>query len=279
MLLLTRLCALALAGMIGGCADIAADYRGAAEAMRLGGLLRTEKAPADAPFSNADLILNFRRIALHREFRREGGLLIEDPTPTPLSRWESPVRYAVLGAAATDADRRALRQYAARLAALTGLDIAEAGPEQDANLTMLFLGAEERGLFLDQLRDGGMTAAMPLAARWARDPDYPCVAQVGFADAGSGRIVRGMILIKGELEGVLRHACIQEETAQSLGLFNDDDRARPSIFNDDQEFAQLTAHDEMLLRILYHPRMRAGMPPAEAGAAAAEVVAALRPGA
>ncbi|MEL6700412.1 MAG: DUF2927 domain-containing protein, partial [Pseudomonadota bacterium] len=34
---------------------------------------------------------------------------------------------------------------------------------------------------------------------------------------------------------------------------------RPSIFNDDEEFALLTTHDEALLRILYDPRLRRGM--------------------
>jgi hypothetical protein len=38
-----------------------------------------------------------------------------------------------------------------------------------------------------------------------------------------------------------------------MGLANDSRQARPSIFNDDQEFALLTGHDELLLTILYDP--------------------------
>ena len=41
-------------------------------------------------------------------------------------------------------------------------------------------------------------------------------------------------------------------------------RARPSIFNDDDEFALLTRHDELLLEMLYDPRLRPGMTAAEA---------------
>ena len=44
-----------------------------------------------------------------------------------------------------------------------------------------------------------------------------------------------------------------------LGLGNDSDTARPSIFNDDEEFALLTTHDEELLRLLYHPNLTPGM--------------------
>ena len=34
---------------------------------------------------------------------------------------------------------------------------------------------------------------------------------------------------------------------------------RPTIFNDDEEFALLTVQDEMMLKILYNPALRPGM--------------------
>ena len=40
--------------------------------------------------------------------------------------------------------------------------------------------------------------------------------------------------------------------------------ARPSLFNDDLEFALLTEHDAILLRMLYDPRLRPGMTADEA---------------
>ena len=57
----------------------------------------------------------------------------------------------------------------------------------------------------------------------------------------------------------MRKSCIHEEMAQSLGLSNDSKVARPSIFNDDEEFALLTKHDEILLKILYDRRLKPGM--------------------
>ena len=57
----------------------------------------------------------------------------------------------------------------------------------------------------------------------------------------------------------MRKSCIHEEMAQSLGLSNDSKIARPSIFNDDEEFAFLTTHDENLLKILYDNRLKPGM--------------------
>ncbi len=68
-----------------------------------------------------------------------------------------------------------------------------------------------------------------------------------------------MAVIRAENPGLLRLSCIHEELAQGLGLANDSPTARPSIFNDDEEFALLTTHDELLLRILYDRRLSPGM--------------------
>ena len=48
-----------------------------------------------------------------------------------------------------------------------------------------------------------------------------------------------------------------------MGLPNDSPDARPSLFNDDLEFALLTEHDAILLRMLYDPRLQPGMTSAE----------------
>jgi len=71
-------------------------------------------------------------------------------------------------------------------------------------------------------------------------------------------------VIRSEHPDLLRLSCIHEELTQGLGLPNDSPRARPSIFNDDEEFALLTDQDELLLRILYNPALRPGMTAAEA---------------
>ena len=83
--------------------------------------------------------------------------------------------------------------------------------------------------------------------------------------------------IGAEATGVLRQACLHEEITQALGLTNDSPTARPSIFNDDQEFALLTRHDELLLRILYDDRLEAGMSPEQAMPVARKIADELAP--
>lgn len=250
-------------------------YRHYSDTLTTGGKLRTDRAPLDASFSNSNLAENFERIALNREYRRENDELIEETTPTRLSRWEQPIRYRVVGEAATGADRGEYDSFAQKLSGLTGLEIVQ--EDENPNLTILILGPEERRAFVRQLQDSGLAERMPLVVEWADDISYPCVGQVGYEDTDTGLITGAMIVIKGELEGVLRSSCIHEELTQTLGLMNDDPEVRPSIFNDDQEFALLTEHDEILLRILYDRRLRPGMEADEARPLLPEIIEEIRP--
>lgn len=83
-----------------------------------------------------------------------------------------------------------------------------------------------------------------------------------FASAQAGApysYTRAVALVRAEHPDLVRLSCIHEEIAQGLGLPNDSLSARPSIFNDDDEFALLTSHDEKLLTLLYDPRLKPGM--------------------
>ena len=262
--------------MLSACApDYSAQYRDYARTLEANGAFRTEAAPPDAPFSSADLSRNFETIALNREYRREDGELRQAKTPSVVSRWAEPVRYSLAGDGVTEADVAAYAAFAERLSALTGLSVE--ATEDDANVNILILGPEERRAFVDALRENGAAARMPLLVDWSRQVRYPCVGQVGFDETNPGRIIGALIVVKAELEGVFRESCMHEELTQSLGLMNDDDDVRPSIFNDDQEFALLTEHDELLLRVLYDPRLAPGMEAEEAAALAPEIIADLRP--
>jgi hypothetical protein len=87
---------------------------------------------------------------------------------------------------------------------------------------------------------------------------------IAYAEGQSSAYSQAVALIRAEHPDLLRSACIHEELAQGLGLANDSPQARPSIFNDDEEFGLLTPHDELLLRILYDPRLSTGMTAAQA---------------
>ncbi len=54
-------------------------------------------------------------------------------------------------------------------------------------------------------------------------------------------------------------ACVVEEMTQVLGLPNDSNAVSPSIFNDHSRYFELTAHDRLMLKMLYDPRITVGM--------------------
>jgi hypothetical protein len=90
------------------------------------------------------------------------------------------------------------------------------------------------------------------------------MAMTSMSSEPNSAISSALVIIRSELPEIMRRACFHEEIAQSLGLTNDSHFARPSIFNDDDEFATLTKFDEILLRILYDHRLQPGISQKEA---------------
>ncbi len=104
----------------------------------------------------------------------------------------------------------------------------------------------------------GVTPASLNALRNLRRDTY-CIVAAYAGGADPSTYTTAVAVIRAENPSLMRLSCIHEELAQGLGLANDSPTARPSIFNDDDEFALLTHHDEDLLKILYDPRLTAGM--------------------
>ncbi|WP_041640854.1 DUF2927 domain-containing protein [Magnetococcus marinus] len=77
-------------------------------------------------------------------------------------------------------------------------------------------------------------------------------------------IIRGYVVIdrNGPDRGV--DNCILEELNQVMGLPNDSDAVRPSIFNNQCSMSQPSLQDSFLLRALYDPRMQVGLSKDEA---------------
>ena len=219
------------------------------------GRFRTDTAPSDAPFSNEDLAQNFVKIALKEE-RVENGVR-KTAKIVPLTKWRDGVRYAIGGDGYSDTDKEKIAEFLARMEDLTGISIAQATSKEEVNYKIIFYGPETRAKTAEKLKSDGSANAKEFGA-WVNNVNKPCSGSV--RTRGDGRHINWtQILIKNEVEGLFRETCIHEEIAQSFGLKNDDPSVRPSLFNDDQEFAHLTKHDEYLLRALYDPRLEAGM--------------------
>ncbi|WP_287884846.1 MULTISPECIES: DUF2927 domain-containing protein [Paracoccus] len=243
------------------------DYlAGIEEALIARGRLRTD-AGSEIALTPEKLTDAFIEVALHDEYMREGGKLISRPTPAPLRRWQQPVllRLEFGDSVAPDQrarDRAEIAGFAARLARVSGHPVALTGGA--GNVNVLILNEDERraiGPRLSSLMPG--IPSGDIAALRDLAPQNYCTV-FAYSSGNSPVYAQAVALIRAELPPRLRRSCIHEELAQSMGLANDSPRARPSVFNDDEEFAYLTRHDELLLQILYDPRLRPGMTEAEA---------------
>ena len=204
-------------------------------------------------YSNEQLRRNFLSIAM----RAEAADDVDFSGNIAVAKWVTPLRYRLEGASVADTAR--VTALVARLRKLTGIDIAPADA-REPNVRLSFVPFRIRSNAVYRLaNEGGLGPAVGgMVARWRDTEREKCLGLIS-VDPRSGSIAKADILIKDELPPRIRDACIVEEIVQSLGLMNDDPRARPSIFNDSQEYLDLTSHDEYLLRILYDPRVRPGM--------------------
>ena len=254
------LCVVALASLTAACSSAPESAASRAQS----GLLKADRLARNVPFTDADLADHFQRVAFGAEYTIRDGryVVLRQRSDTPLKRWSDGLAYRIHGAA-TPADQQQITDMAARLARVSGLFIAEAPPGTSASLDIRFLGPDGRAETAAEFRDAPKQNPLAeLFQAWASTPDWPCASEFYYQrtiDPKPFQIEYAVIYIRGELTGISRQACIEEEMSQSLGLARDDPAVRPSIFNDDDEYALLTTHDEYLLRILYDARLAPGM--------------------
>jgi len=223
-------------------------------------LYRTDYQPADITYTNADLLRNFALIALRSEYSVSAQGTQRKPKSMLVSKWIKPVRYMVIDASSDD--EIMIENLFKNLSELTQLDIKKA--DKTANMIITFADKSQRSAIVQNYENTGLTgAALWVLKRWRDRTQNPCIGMLSQPSAG-GNINGAFVYIKDELKEPWRKLCIIEEIVQSFGLINDAPEARPSIFNDDQEFAELTEHDEYLLRILYSPEISPSMSAQEA---------------
>ncbi|MEP2640989.1 DUF2927 domain-containing protein [Roseobacter sp.] len=241
------------------------------------GLLRVDGGGPDAPFTAEMLARNFERIVFFDEYDRtlkgRGG-------ESPLRRWSAPIRVGTIFGPSVPPSQRikdgaVIRDYARRLGQITGHPVMTSGTP---NFIVIVASEDDRGAALDAAaaRVPGITPGSLNALRSLSRDTYCAVAAYA-AGSDASTYTAAVAVIRSENPALLRRSCAHEEMAQGLGLANDSN-ARPSIFNDDDEFALLTKHDELLLKMLYDSRLKTGMTAAQAAPIARVIAGELQSG-
>ena len=231
------------------------------------GKLRRDRAPADATYDAEILARNFALIALRDEYGPGGLRHATDSQPAPLRRWSGPVRIQPEFGGSSDTgdrarDRATIAAVAARIARASGHDVGLTA--SGGNFIVLTLTEDERREIGPRLANlvPGIPASDITAIRDLARGNYCTV--FAYSRGRDASYTNAVALIRAELPPRLRASCFEEELAQGMGLANDSPAVRPTVFNDDEEFALLTTHDEALLAILYDPRLRPGMEESQA---------------
>ncbi len=227
------------------------------------GYLKDEEE-SDAVYFNAEMLAkNFEDIALYNEYVVEKGNYVASAKPSKVKKWRQPIRIRLIHGPSVPNERRLMdyqliSAYTDRLESLTGHPIEISG--SNPNFYILIMSNTEYRNSARLLRNE--IQKLPRSVERAiteSSPEILCSAFTLLRNSRSSEFVRAIIMLKDEHRDIMRESCVHEEIAQAMGLVNDSFLARPSIFNDDEEFALLTRHDELLLQILYDSRIKIGM--------------------
>ncbi len=248
--------------------ELAAYYSKVETSLVGQGLMRTDGGGPDTPITDTNLIQNFEAIAIREEYERGAGLRPSSSSTGRIKKWVKPVRVSVEFGASVSDDQKArekgtVSRYVSRLARVTGHSISMS--DANANFHVLVMSEDDRDQMLPRIQELVPDIDRASLSVFQTLPSSIHCLVIAFSDQPGGYAYgQAIALIRAEHPPLLMKSCIHEEIAQGLGLANDSPRARPSIFNDDDEFALLTTHDEYLLKILYDPALTPGMTPEQA---------------
>ncbi len=232
------------------------------------GLLRQDGGGTDTPFDVDDIIEAFEQVAFYNEYDISGDKLLPNSESVMLAKWKSNINISVrfgnsVNKKQKDNDLLEINELIGVLSQVTNHNIEIS--QQNINMYVVIANQKE---IKDLISEIGLLQPefdpqrIPIITQLPRD--IHCMAMTSMNVQANSGISSSLVIIRNELPHIMRKACIHEEIAQSLGLTNDSHLARPSVFNDDDEFATLTKFDEILLQILYDYRLNSGISKREA---------------
>ena len=232
------------------------------------GLLRQDGGGADTPFDIDDIVEAFEQLAFYNEFDIDKNKLLPNSNAVSLAKWKSNTNISVrfgksIHERQKDKDLKEINGLISNLSKITNQKIKIS----QKNVNMYVVVARQKEI-KDLISEIGLKRPefdpkrIPIITQLPKD--IHCMAMTSMSSEPNSAISSALVIIRSELPEIMRRACFHEEIAQSLGLTNDSHFARPSIFNDDDEFATLTKFDEILLQILYDNRLNPGISKKEA---------------
>ncbi|MGB0682287.1 MAG: DUF2927 domain-containing protein [Magnetovibrionaceae bacterium] len=214
-------------------------------------LLFSGAARADAQKRVDALVAYFDEIVFQTE-------LSHAKAQTVITRWQEGLRISLHGRLSKQI-QGFLQAHLSTVRSLTGVPIKQ--DQANPNITYFFARQHEmtnvKGIDPEIIRRTARGAACYFIT--FRKPE--------------DRFRRAIIVVNIELPPARVNHCLLEETIQAMGLPNDSNSFRPSIFSDLDMLFEPSRADEILIRTLYDRRLKPGLPRAEALKAIRPIIA------
>ena len=195
-------------------------------------------------FSDAEILDGFLKTAFGSELQRGAPA-------SRIRKYEVPVRIFLDNRARPDRRRLTNEIIDDIRRKIDHIDIAITENRDDANVRIMLIRERD---FAKTLRS---YYGAQQAGKIERSLEPQCLT--GLAKDSSFRIVRSEVFLVADASDFVFRDCAYEEILQSLGPVNDVDSVQWTMFNDDVSLGYFDIYDQLLLNLLYHPRIKAGM--------------------
>ena len=199
--------------------------------------------PRGVARSNLDLAQDF----LDLTFALESGETLDH-----LLRYEGPVRI-YLASPALAAYQPDLAELIHRLRSEAGIDIAETGDPEAAQIRLQMVPSEQ----ISRIFPTAACFIVPGETDWQSFLRRSASARLRWPDQAT--LGKAAIFLPLDTTPQDVRDCLAEEITQALGPANDLYRLPDSIWNDDNFHGMATPFDMLMLRVLYQPELRSGM--------------------
>ena len=203
---------------------------------------------ADSPhWQESDYIQDsFIEIAMNNEYSTK---------VSTVRKWTQPIYYSITHRTDDKALHQRITEIQLRhLASITGIPIHASSADNKANLRIIFSTEklisqelEQDFLLNDQKQIADLSRNSVCLAHLSTNPNHSIKQAVVIIPVDRARAHAKLL------------SCVVEELTQIMGLPNDSDNVFPSIFNDKSHDDYLSGLDFLLLKLLYHPKIKTGM--------------------
>ena len=179
-----------------------------------------------------------------------------------ISKWQGPVGFSIQGRVRKE-HATFIQTHLKSIAKITRLKFKQVDRKSnEPSISLIFVKSAEMG-------------KIPVPA------EYRAVMQQAAVNANcyfitwkkpESRIVKAIIVVDVERDLSIIKSCLLEHLTQDLGLPNNSDTLRPSIFSDRDNLFELAPQDKILLHTLYHPDMKPGFTRVQAKKAARAII-------